>query len=171
VNHTRFPKEDLLPDRARWDNQVKKGGWIYHVSSSFVSWNFLSVRLIIQCDTINPPCPYSAKHFGVRCTRRSLVSRLFLTQILEIEGLCSYCQISSTSCMRVWDIISLDFLCETREYVFSSYIAYYDLSHITWTQKIVLLFILRWNSGSLCLLHLLDIYKDLNERLTHCESW
>jgi hypothetical protein len=25
VNHTRFPKEDHLPDCASWDNQVKKG--------------------------------------------------------------------------------------------------------------------------------------------------
>ena len=25
VNHTRFPKEDHLPDWARWDNKVTKG--------------------------------------------------------------------------------------------------------------------------------------------------
>ena len=25
MNHTHFPKEDQPPDRARWDNQVKKG--------------------------------------------------------------------------------------------------------------------------------------------------
>jgi hypothetical protein len=25
LNHCRFPKEDQLPDWARWDNQVKKG--------------------------------------------------------------------------------------------------------------------------------------------------
>jgi hypothetical protein len=67
--------------------------------------------------------------------------------------------------MHVWNIISLDLLWETQKYVFSSYISYDDLSHITWTQKMVLLCILRWNSSSLCLLDLLDIHKDLNERL------
>ena len=25
VNHTRFPKDDHLPDWARWDNKVTKG--------------------------------------------------------------------------------------------------------------------------------------------------
>ena len=25
MNHTRFPKEDHLPDWARWDNKVMKG--------------------------------------------------------------------------------------------------------------------------------------------------
>jgi len=118
---------------------------------------------------INPPCLYSAEHFGVHCAHWSLVTKQFLTQILKIEG--SYSQTSNTSCTHVWDIILLDLLWETRECVFSSYIAYYDLSHVTWTQKMVLLCNLHWNSGSLCLLGLLDIHKDLNERLTHCESW
>jgi len=79
---------------------------------------------------INPPCPYSAKHFGVRCTHWSVVRNWFLTQILDVEGLCSCRQIPNTSCTHVWDIVSLDLLCETREYVFNSYIAY-DVSHIT----------------------------------------
>jgi hypothetical protein len=125
----------------------------------------------MQCNMINPPCPYSAEHFGVLCTYWSLVSNQFLTQVLEIEGLCSYSQISNTSYMHVWDIISLDLLWETWEYVFSSYIVCHDLSHITWTQKIVVLCIVYWSSSSLCLLDLLDIHKNLNERLTHCESW
>jgi len=107
-----------------------------HVSSNFVNRNlFLIVWWIIQCNMINPPCPYSAEHFGVRYTHWSLVSNQFLTQILEIEGLCSYSQISDTSCMHVRDIISLDLLWETQEYVFISYVACYDLSHIAWTQK------------------------------------
>ena len=72
--------------------------------------NVLTVQLIIQCNMINPPCPYSTEHFGVLCTHWSLVSNQFLTQVLEIEGLCSYSQISNTSCMHMWDIISLDLL-------------------------------------------------------------
>jgi hypothetical protein len=32
MNHTRFPKEDHLPDWARRDNQVKKGDRVDHVS-------------------------------------------------------------------------------------------------------------------------------------------
>jgi hypothetical protein len=46
-------------------------------------------------------------------------------RILEIDGLCSYSQISSTSIMHVWDITSLGLLWETWEYVFSYYIAYH----------------------------------------------
>jgi hypothetical protein len=32
VTHTRFPKEDHLPDWARRDNQVKKGDRVEHVA-------------------------------------------------------------------------------------------------------------------------------------------
>ena len=31
MNHTRFPKEDHLPDCASWDNQVKKGARVDYV--------------------------------------------------------------------------------------------------------------------------------------------
>jgi hypothetical protein len=84
---------------------------LHVVSSNFVDRNFfLIVQLIVQCNMINPPCLYSAEHFGVRCTHWSVVSSRFVTQILEIDGLCSYSQISITSCMHMWDIISLDLL-------------------------------------------------------------
>ena len=62
----------------------------------------------VQCNVINPTCPYSAEHFGVHCTHWSLVTNPFLMQILKIEGLCSYSQTSYTSCTHVWDIISLE---------------------------------------------------------------
>jgi len=58
---------------------------------------------------INPPYPHSGEHFGVRCTHWSSVTNRFLTQILEKEGLCSYSQISNTSCTHVWNM-SLDLL-------------------------------------------------------------
>lgn len=66
--------------------------------------------VLIRCLKVNPPCPYNAEHLGVRCTHWSLVSNRFLTQILEIECLSSYSQIYNTTCMHVWDIISLDLL-------------------------------------------------------------
>jgi len=41
VNHTGFPKEDHLPDRARRDNKVKKGDRVQHHSR----YLFLYIRL------------------------------------------------------------------------------------------------------------------------------
>jgi hypothetical protein len=32
VNNTLFPKEDYLPDRASWDNEVKKGVHVEYVT-------------------------------------------------------------------------------------------------------------------------------------------
>jgi len=36
VNHTRFPKEDHLPDWARWDNKVTKGDRVEYELGTWV---------------------------------------------------------------------------------------------------------------------------------------